>query len=189
MSGIQGVVLYGPPAAGKDTVTAALSALAPRYRQFERLKIGSGKSRGYRMGTVRQLVRLKKAGDVVYMNQRYGNAYIVDRPGLSEAFAAGLPVVHLGQVAGVQAVVTGFPADWVTVLLWCSRQATAERSQGRGDTDTEARLTAWDATREDLDAHPHMTWDLTIDTEGQAPAAAARLIDQLLVERAGAAQA
>ncbi|MFC1428583.1 guanylate kinase [Streptacidiphilus sp. N1-12] len=184
-----GVILYGPPASGKDTVTAALAALSPTYQQFERLKIGDGKSRGYRFCSIRQLLQLEKAGDVVYTNTRYGNTYIVDRPGLTNAFASGVPVVHMGQVAGVQAVATGFRANWLTVLLWCSRETTDERSQGRGDRDTEARLQAWDATRQDLDAHPKSTWDLTISTEEHTPDAAALLIAQLLAERAVTAQA
>jgi len=35
-----GVLLYGPPAAGKDTVSAALIAVDARYVLFERLKVG-----------------------------------------------------------------------------------------------------------------------------------------------------
>ena len=184
-----GVILYGPPASGKDTVTAALCAVSPDYQQFARLKVGDGKSLGYRFCSIRQLLQLEKAGDIVYTNTRYGNTYIVDRPGLNEAFVSGVPVVHMGQVVGVQAVATGFRANWLTVLLWCSREATKERSQGRGDRDTAARLEAWDATLQDLDAHPKSTWDLTISTEEHSPDVAARLIDQLLAERAVAAQA
>ncbi|MFI2031880.1 phosphotransferase-like protein [Streptomyces buecherae] len=187
MTGKQGVVLYGPPASGKDTVTAALSELDPRYAQFARLKVGSGKSAGYRMGTAEQLRELETAGGVVYTNHRYGNTYVIDRPGLDAAFAAGVPVVHLGQVDGVRALVDGYRAHWSVVLLWCPREATAERSAGRGDSDTAARLAAWDATREDLDAHPGTVWDLTVDTTTASPQDAAQLIDQLLAQRAGAA--
>ncbi|MFI9080967.1 guanylate kinase [Streptomyces sioyaensis] len=187
MSGKQGVVLYGPPAAGKDTVTGALSALSPRYAQFTRLKVGTGKSAGYRMGTAEQLRELEAAGDVVYANARYGNTYAIDRPGLDAAFAAGVPVVHLGQVDGIRALVDGYPADWTVVLLWCPREVSEQRSVGRGDSDTTARLAAWDATREDLDAHPDMAWDLSVDTTAASPQDAARLIDQLLVQRAEAA--
>ena len=183
-----GVLLYGPPAAGKDTVTAALGAHSPEFRQFERLKVGSGKSTGYRMGSPAQLAALEQAGDVVYANARYGNTYVVDRPGLDNAFATGVPVVHLGQVAGMQAVASGYQAEWVSVLLWCSREATRKRSQGRGDADTAARLEAWDATRADLDLYSAITWDLTISTEDHSAEAAALLIDQLLLQRAGAAQ-
>ncbi|MFB7745374.1 guanylate kinase [Streptomyces sp. NPDC056132] len=183
----QGVILYGPPASGKDTVTSALTELNSRYAQFVRLKVGTGKAIGYRMGTPEQLHELEAASDVIYANTRYGNTYVIDRPGVDKAFSAGVPVVHLGQVDGIRALVDGYPADWSVVLLWCPREVTEHRSAGRGDSDTAARLAAWDATREDLDTHPGTTWDLTVDTMTSAPQDAARLIDQLLAQRAGAA--
>ncbi|MFI5945907.1 guanylate kinase [Streptomyces uncialis] len=189
MSAARGVVLYGPPTAGKDTVTTALTGLNPKYAQFARLKVGAGKSAGYRMGTAEQLHELEAAGDVVYANARYGNTYAIDRPGLKVAFEAGVPVVHLGQIDGIRALVDGYSADWAVVLLWCPREVTEQRSAGRGDSDTAARLAAWDATRDDLNAHPDMTWDLTVNTTTAAPQNAARLIDQLLAQRAGAASA
>jgi guanylate kinase len=185
----QGVILYGPPAAGKDTVTTALTELNSTYAQFARLKVGTGKSAGYRMGTAEQLRELEAGGDVVYANARYGNTYVIDRPGVDAAFAAGVPVVHLGQVDGIRALVGGYPANWAVVLLWCPREVTAQRSAGRGDSDTAARLAAWDATREDLDVHPGTAWDLTVDTTATSAQDASRLIDQLLAQRAGAATA
>ncbi|MFD7667793.1 guanylate kinase [Streptomyces sp. NPDC059788] len=189
MTGRQGVILYGPPTSGKDTVTTALTELHSKYAQFARLKVGTGKSAGYRMGTAEQLRELEAAGGIVYANARYGNTYVVDVPGLDAAFEAGVPVVHLGQVDGIRALADGYPADWSVVLLWCPREVTEQRSAGRGDSDTAARLAAWDATREDLDAHPGIVWDLTVDTTASAPQDAARLIDHLLVRRAGAAPA
>ncbi|MEU3620107.1 AAA family ATPase [Streptomyces sp. NPDC006872] len=181
-----GVLLYGPPAAGKDTVTRALAKLESRYGQFARLKAGSGKSGGYRMGTTAQLRELEAAGDVIYANSRYGNTYVIDRQGLDAAFAAGVPVVHLGQIDGIRALVEGFPADWVRVLLWCSQEETAQRSIARGDSDTTARLAAWEATREDMDTHPDLVWDLRVDTTATPPEEAAGLIDRLVAGRSGA---
>jgi guanylate kinase len=185
----QGVILYGPPASGKDTVTTALSGLRSKYRQFARLKAGSGRATGYRMCTAEQLNALDAAGDVVYANTRYGNTYVIDRPGIDEAFTAGVPVVHLGQIEGIRSLVDGYPATWTLVLLWCARETTAERSMRRSDADTTARLAAWDATRKDLDKHPELVWDLTVDTTNVGPQDAARLIDQLLMRQAGAASA
>ncbi|MFI6254332.1 guanylate kinase [Streptomyces sp. NPDC051016] len=184
-----GVVLYGPPAAGKDTVTRALTQLDFRYAQFERLKVGSGKRDGYRMGSAEQLLAMETAGDVVYANRRYGNVYAIDRPGLDSAFEAGVPVVHLGQVDGIRSLIDGYPAGWSVVLLWCPREETARRSEGRHDRDTAARLAAWEATRQDLDAHPDMVWDLTVDTSVTPIEDSTRLIDQLVARRAGAATA
>ncbi|WLQ53786.1 guanylate kinase (plasmid) [Streptomyces poriferorum] len=185
----QGLVLFGPPAAGKDTVNAALTELNSKYLQFARLKVGTGKSAGYRMGTTKDLRELEAAGAVLYANARYGNTYVIDRPGVDAAFTAGVPAIHLGQIEGVRALTKSYPADWSVVLLWCSREVTAQRSAGRGDADTAARLAAWDATLDDLIAHPDMVWDLTVDTTAAAPQDAARLIDRLLMRRAGAATA
>ncbi|MGK5446376.1 phosphotransferase-like protein [Streptomyces radiopugnans] len=177
----QGILLYGPPAAGKDTITAALTELDARYAPFTRLKIGSGKTRGYRMGTPEQLADLEARGDVIYRNDRYGNIYVVDRPGLDQAMEGGrTPVVHLGQMVGMERVTALFPAHWARVLLWCSKETTARRSSQRGDTDTAARLAAWDATRADLAAHPRARWDLRVDTDTTAPREAAQRIDGIV---------
>ncbi|MGW2865912.1 guanylate kinase [Streptomyces sp. NPDC001205] len=171
------VILYGPPAAGKDTITKALTDLDPRCVLFQRLKVGNGKTSGYRMGTAEQLASLEAEGGVIYSNSRYGNTYVVDRPGLDEMFTAGLtPVLHLGQVEGVRAVTAGYPAQWTTVLLWCSQDETAARSAGRGDSDTEARLKAWQATQDDVTANPDQVWDLTVQTSSYSPAAAAERV-------------
>ncbi|MFI1768857.1 guanylate kinase [Streptomyces sp. NPDC020800] len=177
----QGILLYGPPAAGKDTVTAALAELSPQYVAFTRLKVGTGKTQGYRMGTPEQLAKLDAHGDVIYRNERYGNVYVVDRPGLEQAMEGGrIPVVHLGQMVGMAQVTTLFPAHWVRVLLWCSKETVALRSPQRGDTDTAARLTAWDATQADLAAHPYAQWELSVDTDTATAAEAAKRIDATL---------
>ena len=180
-----GVLLYGPPAAGKDTVTRALADLDTAFSLFSRVKVGSGRSAGYRMGTPEVLEGLRASGAVVYENSRYDSTYVTDRPGLDEAFASGVPVMHLGQVDGVQAVLDGYPAGWLTVLLWCPREVTEARSAGRGDADTPARLAAWDATRADVDANPGFRFDLTIRTDEVAPEVAAERIRRALTARRG----
>ncbi|MFJ2572865.1 guanylate kinase [Streptomyces halstedii] len=177
----QGILLYGPPAAGKDTITAALTELDERYVLFTRLKIGTGKTQGYRLGTSEQLTALEARDDVIYRNDRYGNIYVVDRPGLDQAMEGGkTPVVHLGQLAGMEQVTAFYPARWVRVLLWCSKETTGRRSPQRGDTDTAARLAARDATQADLAAHPRAQWELRVDTDATAPRKAAERIDEIV---------
>ncbi|WP_432190881.1 guanylate kinase [Streptomyces sp. bgisy027] len=177
----QGILLYGPPASGKDTITTALCEHNEIYSAFKRLKVGSGRTDGYRMGTAEQLVELEARGDVIYRNDRYGNIYLVDRPGLVQAMQDGsIPILHLGQVAGIETMVDEFPASWSSVLLWCSRESTAVRSKGRGDSDTEARLAAWDATARDVEASSDFDWDLRLDTDAMSPTEAAQEIDLLI---------
>ncbi|MFJ7280300.1 HAD-IA family hydrolase [Kitasatospora sp. NPDC098663] len=177
------MILYGPPASGKDTVTRALSSLDPAFALFSRVKVGPGRSAGYRMGTPELLAQLRTTpGAVVYENARYDSTYVTDRPGLDSAFESGVPVMHLGQIDGVRAVLDGYPADWLTVLLWCPKEATASRSADRGDADTPARVAAWNATKEDLEANPSFRFDLVVRTDATPPEQAAEQIRQALAE-------
>lgn len=174
----RGVILYGPPAAGKDTITAALLPLDDRYEPYQRLKVGPGRTSGYRVTTTEHLAELEDAGAILYRNTRYGATYATDRPGLDHLVSASrIPIVHVGQVNAIDALMR-YPLTWLRVLLWCPRTATEARSRARGDTDTAARLTAWDATLIDLDSHPDSLWDVSVDTSRTAPAAAAALIDK-----------
>ncbi|MBN1170560.1 MAG: kinase, partial [Micromonosporaceae bacterium] len=63
-----GVVLYGPPAAGKDTVTVALNALDPRFVPFPRIKVGAGRATGYRMAAESEVEALRAQGHVIWEN-------------------------------------------------------------------------------------------------------------------------
>jgi guanylate kinase len=175
------VVLYGPPAAGKDTVTAALADLDRRYQHFQRLKVGSGRTAGYRPASADDLARLHDAKLVVYENTRYGNTYAVDRPGLDEIVTAGrVPVVHLGQTAGIAALRNYYPARWLTVLLWCPREVCLARLRQRGSTDLTRRLQAWDETRADLSASGPDQFAIVVRTDRREPAAVADAVHHAL---------
>jgi guanylate kinase len=174
------IALYGAPASGKDTVTRALIELDVRYVHFPRLKAGGGRTDGYRVSTNEQIDKLREEGLVVYENVRYGNRYAVDRPALDALLAQNLiPVVHLGQLAGVHAVLR-YPAQWLVVLLHCARATAAQRARGRGSTDLEARLRAWDDTERDLVHARPDDFGLRIDTDRMSPADAAQAIDAQL---------
>lgn len=184
-----GIILYGPPASGKDTVTSALQRLSPSYAQFPRLKVGTGRTGGYRMATAAQLDTLRAAGLVLYENNRYDSTYVVDRPYLAEMLTAGIvPVIHLGQVTGVRAV-RQHPLQWITVLLWCSRPTSAERLRSRGATDLDTRLGVWDETLADLKQASDADFPHHVDTELIEPDEAATVIHTLVVKESGLPQA
>ncbi|MGE3413447.1 MAG: kinase [Dehalococcoidia bacterium] len=166
------VLLYGPPASGKDSVTDALTSVSDEYQLFQRLKVGGGRSIGYRRATDSVINALRAAGDVVWENERYGARYVIDRPALLALHRRTVPVVHLGQREAIEAVTRALNGDVMTVALWCPRDVAAARIAGRGTGDTAARLDAWDATA------PFPEADLTINTSTIDPSRAARVIHE-----------
>lgn len=173
-----GVILYGPPGSGKDTITAELSALRPEFVLFQRLKAGPGRTTGYRLTTSDHIEELARAGEVLYRNSRYDAEYAIDRGEVSTLVGSGrIPVLHMGQVVGARAV-AAFPIDWVRVLLWCPEDVTRQRCRGRGDKDLEARLKVWHETRQDLLDHAAEPWSLIIRTDDVSATQAAHTIDE-----------
>lgn len=153
MSGPQGIVLYGPPASGKDTVTAALARLDPRFVLLPKLKVGTGRATGYEFVSAEHLDKLREASRLLVETRRYGNIYAVDRQSIEDRHAAGsVPVVHMGNLADLRQLIGRTPDSWLRVLLWVPREVTEQRSRSRGDADTGKRLTAWDETLADLEA-------------------------------------
>jgi guanylate kinase len=172
----EAVILYGPPASGKDAITSALSQISPRYVLFEKLKAGAGRRAGYRLTTPADIERMRDLGLILYANERYGNVYMVDRPSLDALLTRGLiPVVHMGQLAGVRALKM-YPAAWLPVLLWCPRQLAETRMRERGGPDLAARLAAWDETAQDLERVEPSDFSLRIRTDWQTPTEAAEAI-------------
>lgn len=166
------VILYGAPAAGKDTVTKALARLDESYRLYQRLKVGAGRTVGYRMTTLSHVNELRSTGSVVWETRRYDALYVVDRASLIDMLEVCIPVLHLGQVGAVKAITVALPpaTQWVTVWLWCPRDIAAGRITERGTGDTAARLRAWDETAPLPDA------DISINTADVHPADAAATI-------------
>ncbi|MDQ0939613.1 guanylate kinase [Streptomyces sp. V1I1] len=172
------VVLYGPPASGKDTVTAALRALDPRFQLVTKLKQGTGRSAGYRFVSTEELDALRRQGRIVVETRRYGNVYAVDQHSLTEPQAHGLvPVTHIGNVADMRTLLTKTQTPWLRVLLWVPREVCEARSRQRGDTDTAKRLTAWDETAQDLlGSDLQGLFDLVVRTDEADAGQTAKLI-------------
>lgn len=176
MTGV-GVVLYGPPAAGKDTVTAELVALDPQFAHLPVVKTGGGRTASYRMVGDNEFDQRERAGDFVFTWRRYDSRYAVARSILDELATKGaMPVVHLGSVPAVRAV-TSVPAfRWIVVQLWITRETCEVRARARNTGDLEARLAAYDQTEQ----LGNELVQLTIETDTTGPTQAAQAIRSLV---------
>ncbi|GAA3377856.1 hypothetical protein GCM10020367_55200 [Streptomyces sannanensis] len=146
-----GVVLFGPPTAGKDTISVSLAGLDQRFGQLTKVKVGSGRTAGYRVATSGELAALRRAGRLVLETERYGNTYAVDRADLEAMREDGrVPLIHLGSVSHLRTFRAAVGEPWLCVLLWVPRDVCRHRSLGRGDRDTGDRLAAWDEALADV---------------------------------------
>jgi guanylate kinase len=175
------VILYGPPAAGKDTITTVLTRLENNYQLYHPLKVGSGRTANYRMAKLSYVNTLRSTNSVVWETCRYNALYIIDRASLTHMLKICIPVLHLGQAEAVKAVTTALPpaAQWTTVWLWCPRDIAARRITQRGTGDTAARLRAWDETA------PLPEADIAINTAQTHPTDAATTIHSHIHTRLG----
>ncbi len=165
----RGVVLYGPPASGKDTITAALTARDDRYQHFRPLKAGAGRTTGYRSTTAAALEQLRAAGALIWETHRYGAVYAIDHAGVTQLLDAGaVPVLHLAEPAALPALDEAFPdVRWTIAALTCPREVALARIEHRRTGDSAARLAAYDAFQ------PLHRPDVALDTDKLRPAAAA----------------
>ncbi|MDI6520797.1 guanylate kinase [Streptomyces coelicoflavus] len=172
------VVLYGPPTAGKDTVTAALCAADARFQLLTKLKQGTGRSTGYRVVTEDELRELRQRRRILVETRRYGNIYAVDRHSLEKPQRQGLvPVAHMGNITDLRTLLANTETQWLRVLLWVPRAVCEDRSRQRGDTDTVKRLKAWDETAQDiLDSDLRDLFDTAMRTDTVEPREAAEKI-------------
>lgn len=168
-----GLVLYGPPAVGKSTITAQLTKLDPRFTLFPVVKSGPGRTIGYAMVSADEFAKRAAAGDFVFTWERYGSRYAVSTSELSKFVSDGrIPVLHLGSVAAVKAITAEPSPLWTVVQLWASRRVCVERARARGTGDLAARLAAYDQTIRLSDELAQ----LTVNTDTVTPATAARTI-------------
>ncbi|WP_066374345.1 hypothetical protein [Herbidospora mongoliensis] len=163
---LRAIILYGPPTSGKDTITAALSHADERFTYLKKLKVGGGRSVGYRPASREQLDELRQEGRLAVETHRYGNVYAVDQADVTAMLAAGAtPVVHMGNISDLRALSASDPDTWFRVRLHVPREVCEQRSRQRGDADTSERLRAWDETLADLQAHDDgHTFHICIET-------------------------
>ena len=167
-----GILLYGGPASGKDTIAAELAEHG-RCRPFPRLKHGPGRTHGYRIASAKDLEKAKGTpGEVIWTTTRYSATYLIDKSHLLKLLSSGdVPVIQLGEPAAVTAVLKALPyVHWTIVELWCPRHIAYQRIIERNTGDTDERMHHYDNTPHLPSAH------LSLDTSQTLPEACVQTI-------------
>lgn len=169
---MKGLVLIGPPAAGKDTITDIVEQRS-NLRLLKKAKAGSGRSAGYRLVSMEEFDECVARGEMVSTVERYGNRYGVMRADVAAIQQAGdIPVIH---TASVEEALTLAADGMALCLIWCSRSESADRLRHRDQSTVDERLAVWDQLQDDLDViAKHL--DLVIDTTDQSASAVASTI-------------
>jgi len=116
------------------------------------------------MTTHEHLIILRDAGSLIWINERYGATYAVDRESLDRDLSESIPVLHLGQPEGIKAIIDSYaPGTWRVVELWADLLATEVRLRQRGTSDIAERLEVWSQTP------PLVNASLRIDTTQHSP--------------------
>ncbi|RBQ21366.1 guanylate kinase [Spongiactinospora rosea] len=173
-----GIILCGPPASGKSTITRALHDLDPRFVPVRNLVVGPHPADDHDQVTDEQVERLRRAGRIISDIRREGGRYAIDRHPIEHMTQAGLvPVIHVCGRPDVRRL--SALGEWVRVLLWAPREVCHERLRRRdgcgtgGPVGTSAGpdvLDALQATADDPLFH------LRIATDETSPDRAAREI-------------
>lgn len=132
-----GIVLAGPPGAGKRTTVFALETLSRRYVRFPALTTARHSPLDVTPASAAHIAELRAWAQVFHEVTRDGAAHVHDRVRLDHIReAGGLPVVTVDAPASLDA----FP-NWLPVLLRCPpdtprmRERAAQKGWARTDRD------------------------------------------------------
>ena len=174
------VVLFGAPAAGKDTVTRVLTSRDSQYEHFIKHKRGAGSKHGYTMVTELQLQEMRDSGRLVSEVDRYGSTYAIDRHRLASSVLAGRQVlVHSAEPSEALTLVELGAA---LVLIECSRETATSRLNQRDPNSVADRMEVWDLVASRLDSlEPRSV--MRIATDELSPEEVADRVEQVAVGR------
>ncbi len=187
----EAILLSGPPASGKDSLTEALHGIDPKFVHFRKHRAGSGGQPGaaYIDISVSQFERMAQQNRFAQWHDRYGRYYGVAVEELDRTLStAKIPIIHVGKYQNLLALRQHpllRPA--LSILLLCSRAAAGVRLENRhaGQLgEVEARLAAFDqeqqTLRDERDRRGLLDFDLVTDSGSKTVSQLARSIATVL---------
>lgn len=139
------LVLAGPPAVGKDTLTLKLEKLYSKFILFDKLKTGGGRRKTYRRISSEEFTRMSAAGSMVSEVRQHGSCYGVDREHLQALINADfVPVIHTAHESEWKAL--SAHDGFVGIILWAAPDVAHKRlldRDGKNSATMAERLELW----------------------------------------------
>jgi guanylate kinase len=153
------ILLSGPPASGKDSVTNLLNERNTLFVNFLK-HCGcdlSAEKRGmesYVNISVEEFKRMISNGDFIQYHKRYGRFYGVSKKLLNDYLNKGLvPVIHTGRIENLITLESKILNKVYKILIWAKRDDIQQRLDKRQNGDIieiNKRLEAYDIEMLDL---------------------------------------
>jgi len=147
MNTAQILLLSGPPASGKDTVSHELINRNNRFVLFKKHRAGGETNSGYIDISTAQFKEMEAQNKFIQSHLRYGRLYGVSRDGIEKTLAYGkIPIIHTGRIENLVKLKDVFGQKCIAIHLWEHRDILAERIRKRHNNAEEisARITALD---------------------------------------------
>jgi guanylate kinase len=174
------VVLFGAPAVGKDSVTAALEGRESGFAHFIKHKRGSASRHGYTVVSEGELQTMRDEGRIVSEVERYGATYAIERTRLNASLATGKHVLIHSAEPREARLLRDLGA--ILILLECTRETAATRLRLRDPSTVLERLAVWDRVESQLDELEPIA-RLRLSTDHRSPEQVADEIERTI--RAG----
>ena len=147
------ILLCGPPASGKDTITTLLARKNNIFRHFRKHRVpprenGKNNPPSYIRVSIDEYLTMIRDNEFVQFHQRYGRFYGVSRKTLEKHLRDGqIPIIHTGKVYDLMELDASFGNNSAKILLWESKENIRERLKLRhpGDPrEIQRRLQSYD---------------------------------------------
>lgn len=177
------ILISGPPASGKDTLTRALGCIDPAYRMANKHKDSRAGSTHHIIVTPAAFDAMLEQGAFLQWHERYGRRYGLACRTVEDILAeGGFPIIHTGRLANLRMLQSVMP-DAVSVLLQAPLNVLTGRLSQRHAGNAVEIAARLDAAETEIAETRDCTddFDIVFHNDGDDGDAAARALHQAIL--------